>query len=166
MSYAKHEVYLSKKAINKLIEKYSKYESKINVIVTDSINETLEYGKDFVNQEASKIRLPDERKAYEESYIIKAEKVGNKTVGYLRTDNQKATYAENGTGIVGSRHPNTSIKGWEYDVNKYGEGGWDYMASDGHVYHTKGIPAQKIYYNASIEMRKKLKELIIEKLKQ
>lgn len=74
----------------------------------------------------------------------------------IQTDNEKATYAENGTGIVGSRHPNTAIKGWIYDVNKHGEAGWNYLGSDGKYHHTKGIPAQKIYYEASKRMKEKL----------
>ena len=148
-----------------MIEQYSKEANNYLKAVSDAINETLEHGKDFVMEEASKIRLPDERKAYEKSYIISAKIDGKKVVGYLKTDDEKATYAENGTGVVGSRHPNTSIKGWEYDINQHGEAGWDYMGSDGKIHHTKGIPAQKIYYNASRKMRKKLKELIIEKLK-
>jgi len=145
------------------------YETKINRIdkaIEHSIDKTLEYGIDFVIQEASKIRLPDEREAYEESYIINAKREGNKFVGYLKTDNEKATYAENGTGIVGSRHPNSSIKGWKYDVNEHGEAGWNYMGSDGKMHHTKGMPAQKIYYYASRKMKKKLKELLIEELRQ
>lgn len=141
-----------------MIEYYNNQVEKIDEIAKQAINETIEYGKEFILNEANKIRLPDEKAAYQASYIVKAEKVGNKIEGSIRTDDEKATYAENGTGIVGSRHPNTSIKGWIYDVNNHGEAGWNYKGSDGKYHHTKGIPAQKIYYQASRHMRKKLKE--------
>ena len=165
MSYAKYEVKMSMLGINELIKSFENKTKNIENVMTTAINETLEYGKEYIKQEANNIRLPDERQAYQESYVVNATKIGNQIIGYVKTDNQKATYAENGTGIVGSRHPNTAIKGWTYDMNKHGEAGWNYMGSDGKMHHTKGIPAQKIYYNASIQMRDKLKELILKALK-
>lgn len=162
---SEHRYNLSVSDLNKLIEKYEARARNIDKIATDSINETLAFGKEYVTKRADEVKLPDEREAYKESYVVPAHYSDGVITGELRTDNVKATYAENGTGVVGSRRPNTAIQGWVYDVNQHGEKGWNYMGSDGQFHHTKGIPAQKIYYEASIEMQRVLKEKIVEKLK-
>lgn len=69
------------------------------------------------------------------------------------TDCPWAQYVEFGTGIVGknSPHPNRSIVGWKYDVNKHGEAGWWYYR-DGKWHWTKGMPSRPFMYETDVEL--------------
>lgn len=139
--------------------------NQIQSAVKEAIDETLEYGKEEVIKDAQIIRLPDERKAYEDSFVENANVEGYIVSGSLKTNHPKAQFVENGTGVVGSRHPNTAITGWQYDVNRHGEAGWNYLGTDGKYHHTKGMPAFKIYYTVTeTKMRNKLKEILKKKL--
>lgn len=79
-----------------------------------------------------------------------------KVVGGIRTTEEKDTYKEFGTGIIGSQNPHISEfleqVGWQYDVNEHGEKGWKYPKDDGTYGWTKGIPAQKKFYNSIKDM--------------
>lgn len=65
----------------------------------------------------------------------------------IYTDCPWAKFVEFGTGATGndSPHPDTSIIGWKYDVNKHGEKGWHYF-KDGEWHWTKGMPARPFMY--------------------
>lgn len=77
---------------------------------------------------------------------------------------QHATYAEYGTGIVGSEnpHPKNDI-GWEYDVNQHGDYGWRYELN-GKFYFTKGVDSNPVYMRSAIIVRRKAKDIIRRKL--
>ena len=62
---------------------------------------------------------------------------------------EEATYAEFGTGMIGSStpHPNNSM-GWEYDLNAHGSKGWRFIGIGGRLVHTKGYPAFATYHNS------------------
>ena len=80
------------------------------------------------------------------------------------------TYKEFGTGIVGSRNPHVSEIlaqiGWKYDVNEHGEKGWVYPKGDGTYGWTKGISAQKKFYNAMKNMEDSFKTIAIEEFRR
>jgi len=55
----------------------------------------------------------------------------NGSEGRIYNNTQGATYAEFGTGIVGSQSPHPALSGWIYDVNEHGEKGWWFPTNDG-----------------------------------
>lgn len=70
---------------------------------------------------------------------------------------EEATYAEFGTGMIGSSSPHPlGGLGWEYDVNSHGERGWRYIGVGGKLVSTKGYPAFSNYYNAYIKTSENL----------
>lgn len=77
----------------------------------------------------------------------------NGAIYYIYTDCDWAKFVEFGTGIVGSEspHPDTSIAGWKYDVNKHGEKGWFYFA-DGEWHWTKGMPSRPFMFETANEL--------------
>lgn len=111
-------------------------------------------------KEVSKIGLEDNYKSVE---ILPIENDGNVVSGGIRTTEEKDTYKEFGTGIVGSNNPHVAEylaeAGWKYDVNEHGEKGWVYPNKDGTYAWTKGIPAQKKFYKAIKRMEKALPEI-------
>lgn len=94
---------------------------------------------------------------YASTITLPVKNEGNKITGGIKTTDEKDTYKEFGTGIVGSNNPHVSAflarAGWKYDVNEHGEKGWVYPKGDGTFGWTKGIPAQKKFYNAILEMQ-------------
>ena len=115
----------------------------------------------------SKIGLEDNYKSTE---VIPTKDNGNTVTGGIRTTDVKDTYKEFGTGIVGSRNPHVSEilsqVGWKYDVNEHGEKGWVYPKDDGTYGWTKGISAQKKFYNAMKNMEESIKIIAIEEFKK
>lgn len=89
--------------------------------------------------------------------------IGGKVVGGIRTTEEKDTYLEFGTGIIGSGNPHPDVmSGWIYDVNKHGEKGWKYPKGDGTYGWTKGIPAQKKFYNSIKDMEESFAQIASE----
>ena len=85
---------------------------------------------------------------------------GSKISGGIETTEEKDTYREFGTGIVGSQTPHPDLmSGWVYDVNEHGEKGWIYPKGDGTFGWTKGLPSEKKFYNAMIKMEDSLGEI-------
>ena len=101
----------------------------------------------------SEVGLEDNYKSTE---ILPVKNNGNTITGGIKTTDEKDTYKEFGTGIVGSQNPHVSEflakSGWKYDVNEHGEKGWIYPKEDGTFGWTKGIPAEKRFYNAMKNM--------------
>ena len=83
--------------------------------------------------------------------------------GGIKTTDEKDTYKEFGTGIVGSQNPHVSEflaeAGWIYDVNEHGEKGWRYPKGDGTYGWTKGIPSEQKFYEAMKRMEETLPEI-------
>ncbi len=94
---------------------------------------------------------------------------GFSVVGGIETTEEKDTYKEFGTGIVGSNNPHVESflakAGWKYDINEHGEKGWIYPTEDGGYAWTKGQPAQKKFYEAMQRMEEELPKIASEKLK-
>lgn len=115
----------------------------------------------------SEVGLEDNYKSTE---ILPVKNNGNTITGGIKTTDEKDTYKEFGTGIVGSQNPHVSEflakSGWKYDVNEHGEKGWIYPKEDGTFGWTKGIPAEKKFYNAMKNMEESFKEIGIEEFRK
>lgn len=107
---------------------------------------------------------------YKSTEVIPTKNNENKVTGGIRTTNVQDTYKEFGTGVVGSRNPHVSEIlsqiGWKYDVNEHGEKGWVYPKGDGTYGWTKGISAQKRFYNAMKKMEDSFKTIAIEEFRK
>lgn len=115
----------------------------------------------------SEVGLEDNYKSTE---ILPVKNNGNTITGGIKTTDEKDTYKEFGTGIIGSQNPHiTEVLvqiGWKYDVNEHREKGWIYPKGDGTFGWTKGIPAEKKFYNAMKNMEESFKEIAIEEFKK
>ena len=119
-------------------------------------NYLLEYGKKElpkkVRRIVSRVSAEGLKNNYKSAKKIATKIVDGKVVGGIKTTEVKDTYKEFGTGVVGSQNPHISEflaeVGWQYDVNEHGEKGWKYPKEDGSWGWTKGIPAQKKFYNS------------------
>lgn len=54
--------------------------------------------------------------------------------------------------------------GWKYDVNEHGEKGWVYLKEDGTFGWTKGIPAQKKFYQACKRVEQNFSNIVMEEM--
>ncbi len=111
-------------------------------------------------REVSEVGLQDN---YESAILLPIQNDGKVVSGGIQTTDEIDTYREFGTGIVGSNNPHIAeylVKvGWKYDVNEHGEKGWIYPKDDGTYGWTKGLPAEKKFYEAIIEMEERLPEI-------
>lgn len=103
---------------------------------------------------------------YKSTKMKSIQNTGRKVIGGIQTTDEKDTYKEFGTGIVGNNNPHLSEYlaqvGWNYDVNEHGEKGWIYPKGDGTYGWTKGLPAEKKFYEAIKNMEDNLKIIAIE----
>ena len=113
----------------------------------------------------SEVGLEDNHKSVE---MIPIKNDGAVVSGGIRTTDKNETYAEFGTGIVGSNSPHVdemlAESGWIYDVNEHGEKGWVYPVGDGTYRWTKGIPASKKFYNAMKNMEREFPNIAKEEM--
>lgn len=107
---------------------------------------------------------------YSSTELIPVVVKGTKITGGIRTTDPKDTYREFGTGIVGSNNPHVSEYlakvGWKYDVNQHGEKGWVYPKGDGTFGWTKGLPAEKKFYEAMLRMEESLSQIAIDEIRK
>ena len=134
----------------------AKFNTKLSLESIEEYQEFLKkYQKDLpkavgnIVTKVSKVGLKDNYKSTE---IIPTKNEVNKISGGIKTTDEDDTYKEFGTGIVGSQNPHFSDIlaqiGWKYDINEHGEKGWVYPKEDGTFGWTKGIAAQRKFYNA------------------
>ena len=99
-------------------------------------------------------RLADEmmKNIYPDTEKISAKLEGNIAISGIKNTQEKWTYHEYGTGVVGSQSPHVAEAlasiGWKYDVNQHGEKGWFYPKEDGTFGWTKGQTASKKFWKA------------------
>lgn len=99
-------------------------------------------------------RLADEmmKNIYPDTEKISAKLEGNIAISGIKNTQEKWTYHEYGTGVVGSQSPHVAEAlasiGWKYDINQHGEKGWFYPKEDGTFGWTKGQPASKKFWKA------------------
>ena len=105
---------------------------------------------------------------YKSTELLPIQNNGEVISGGIHTTEEKDTYREFGTGIVGSNNPHVAEYlaevGWKYDVNEHGEKGWIYPKKDGTFAWTKGIPASKKFYEAMRRMEEQFPEIAKEEL--
>lgn len=134
------------------IDEYKKY-------LEEKQKEMLQKTKNVV-QEVSKIGLEGNHKSTE---LLPVKYDGSVVSGGIKTTDPVDTYREYGTGIVGSNNPHPDIMtGWKYDVNEHGEKGWIYPKGDGTYGWTKGLPAEKKFYEAMERMEAALPKIVKE----
>lgn len=152
---AKFNTRLSLKSIEEYQEFLKNYREKIPKAVENIVTKV------------SKVGLQDNYKSTE---VIPTKNEGNVITGGIRTTDTKDTYREFGTGQMGKDFPHVSDVlaqvGWKYDVNKHGEKGWIYPKGDGTFGWTKGISAQKKFYNAMKNMEDSFKDIAVEEFKR
>lgn len=94
--------------------------------------------------------------------------LGTKVIGGFKTTDSIDTYKEYGTGIVGASNPHLSEIlekiGWKYDVNDHGEKGWIYPKGDGTFGWTRGMSAQKKFYQACKRVEENFNDIAIEEI--
>ena len=116
-------------------------------------------------KKVSEVGLQDNHKTTE---LMPVKRVGDTITGGIRTTDEGETFAEFGTGIVGSNNPAVNEmlakSGWKYDVNEHGEKGWIFLVEDGTYRWTKGIPANKRFYNAMKRMEKEFPNIAKEEM--
>ncbi len=135
----------------------TKYTLNLSISSLTEYKEMLEEYKKKLPQVAenivrrvSEVGLQDNHKSTE---LLPIKNEGNVVSGGIKTTDEIDTYREFGTGIVGSQNPHPDVmSGWIYDVNEHGEKGWRYPKGDGTYGWTKGIPANRKFYNAMIRM--------------
>ena len=151
---AKFTMRLSLDSIEEYKQFLEKYSSKLPQIAENIVDRVSEEGLEYNYNSTEKIPI---------------ENTGEKVTGGIRTTDEGETYAEFGTGQVGSQNPHVAEylekAGWKYDVNEHGEKGWLYY-KDGQLHWTKGMPAQKKFYNASVRMEEKFPIIAIEEFKK
>ena len=137
----------------------------------ESMNEWLKELKGLKSKQIPNValrtvdRLTDEmiKNAYPDTEKIPAKMEENKAIGGMQNKKSKWAYKEYGTGIVGSQNPHVAEAlqqaGWKYDVNKHGEKGWIYPKGDGSFGWTKGLPAEKKFYEAIRKMEDSFPEI-------
>lgn len=120
---------------------------------------------------------------YDDTKKIPATTQGYTAVSGIRNDEEKWTYHEYGTGVIGSQIPHTAEAlakaGWKYDVNAHGEKGWWYPIKEDddddnpHKWTdesgrlrawTKGLPAERAFYDALERAREMFPEIAEEEL--
>lgn len=111
-------------------------------------------------RQVSEIGLQDN---YNSAELLPITNDGNIVKGGIQTTDEKDTYTEFGTGVVGSENPHVAEflakVGWVYDVNGHGEKGWIYPKPDGTYGWTKGIPSEKKFYEAMLRMEESLPDI-------
>ena len=152
---AKFNTRLSLESIEEYKEFLKKYREKIPKAVENIVTKV------------SKVGLQDN---YKSTKVIPTKNEGNVITGGIKTTDVKDTYREFGTGVVGSQNPHIADVlaqiGWKYDVNEHGEKGWIYPKEDGTYGWTKGISAQKKFYNAMKNMEDSFKTIAIEEFRK
>lgn len=78
-----------------------------------------------------------------------------KDKGYVVSTAYHSAFVEMGTGIRGEKSPNPNkyASGWKYDVNHYGEAGWEYIGKDGRKHWTTGMPHRPFMYETYTLMK-------------
>lgn len=151
----KHTMRLSLESIEEYQDYLKKYKKQLPQVAENIVRRVSEVG------------LEDNYKSTE---LLPVQNVENIVSGGIKTTDEKDTYKEFGTGIVGSNSPHVAEYlaeiGWKYDVNAHGEKGWIYPKEGGGFGWTKGIPAQKKFYEAIKRMENKFQEIAIEEFRR
>ena len=151
----KHTTRLSLKSIEEYQEFLKKYRKQLLEVAENIVKRVSEVGLEG---------------NYNSTELLPIKTHINSVSGGIKTTDEKDTYREFGTGIVGSNNPHVAEYlakvGWKYDVNEHGEKGWIYPKPDGTFGWTKGIPAEKKFYEAVKNMEDRFQEIATEEFKR
>lgn len=175
---AKFEIHLSLSSLDDMIKRYEERKSIYPKIATNIANRLANEMMEDVKQATS----PSGKKLYQDTKLIPAKLEGNIATAGIIDNSYIDWFNEFGTGIVGSQNPHIAeelIKaGYKYDVNNHGEAGWWYPTNaddlnptkkevdNGWIAWTKGLPAQKAFYEALKNAEERFKEVGVEELQK
>lgn len=141
---------LNTASLDNAIEQLNAYQKKVETLGEKTTEKLTEMG------ERTAIEYALYMDAYDTGWLVSSIISETKgTNGRVLATAPHAAFVEFGTGIVGrdEPHPEAFVQGWVYDKNQHGEYGWYYLAKDGHVYHTTGMPSRPFMYYTSRDLR-------------
>lgn len=175
---AKFETHLSLASLNEMIKRYENREKDYPKIATNIVNRLANEMLEDVKQVTS----PHGKKLYQDTKLIPGKLEGNIATAGIVDKSYIDWLNEFGTGIVGSQHPHIAEElakeGYKYDVNNHGEAGWWYPTTqddpnptkkevdNGWIAWTKGLPAQKAFYEALRKAEERFAEVGKEELEK
>lgn len=175
---AKFETHLSLSSLDEMIKRYERRERNHPKIAKNIAKRLANEMLEDVKQATS----PHGRKLYQDTQLIPVKLEGNIAIAGIIDKSDIDWLNEFGTGIVGSQHPHISEElakeGYKYDVNSHGKAGWWYPTTeedpnltkkevdDGWIAWTKGLPAQKAFYEALKKAEERFKEVGEEELQR
>lgn len=163
-------------------EQFQDFINNASKYIETSIKQTLE--------EASELALNEMKKNHAEAkfetsglmYFSNEDTEKGKEVSM---SGAQAVYTEFGTGTEGAMHPHPMKS--DFKLNDYNSGKtiriataktaekaliapgtlyWTFKDDNGNIHYTQGVPAQKIVYNAGIEVKEKMPEIIEKNLRR
>lgn len=175
---AKFETHLSLSSLDEMIKKLENKKKDYPKIAKNIANRLANEMLEDVKQATS----PHGRKPYKDTKLVPFKLEGNKAIAGIINTTNKAYFNEFGTGIVGSQNPHIAEEltkeGYKYDVNSHGEKGWWYPTTEddpnptkkevenGWIAWTKGLPAQKAFYEALKRAEERFSEVGKEELEK
>lgn len=175
---AKFETHLSLSSLDEMIKRYENRKKNYPKIAKNIANRLANEMLEDVKQATS----PHGGKPYKDTELVSATVEGNTATAGIKNNTNEAYFNEFGTGIVGSQNPHIAEElakeGYTYDKNNHGEAGWWYPTDEddpnptkkevenGWIAWTKGLPAQKAFYEALKKAEKRFKEVGQEELKK
>lgn len=158
---AKIETDISGTGFKKVLENISKYKDNLYDKDNKIVSRLVSDGVDIAKKNAISLIIGEGKEEAEKD----TSGIVNNNEGKIFNTSQKATYAEFGTGIVGSQNPHPNLGGWIYDVNQHGERGWRFPTTDpklikytgknGITYgFTRGNASQPFMWETAKELRR------------
>lgn len=111
---------LDKNSIKNAQKEIEKLKTKIQAIIPLFIQKSLDWLRDRASENIS-VNYPD--------FLTDFQTQITNNIGTLMATEERMTYIEFGTGIVGeqNQHELASELGYQYDLNKHGEQGWSFV---------------------------------------
>lgn len=162
-----------------------KLENFLNNIQTKMQKASTEIIEDLANLALDEIQSNYSKAQYQAGESMDFSKTGTDKEKTVSMSGPQAWYSEFGTGTQGQLQPHP-LKD-RFALNPYNSGPtirpasekvsaktgiptgslyWTYEGSDGQIYYTQGIPAQKEVYDAGIAVKKKIPEVATKRVKE
>lgn len=155
---------LSTSSLDALVKKLENYPKELE-------NSLISINQEIANRvyELVMVKVPHANSTGDLMSSIKKEVT--KEFARVYTDNPHAAFAEYGIGVIGAEnpHPEASVQGWQYDVNKHGRKGWYYnkgTRENPDIYWTAGYAGVQYMYKTYIDIQPELEPLVDKVLKQ
>lgn len=148
---AKFETHLSLSSLDEMIKRYENRKKNYPKIATNIANRLANKMLDYVKDKKTEHGATP----YKDSKRIPTKLEGNVATAGIEDTTLKAKYNEFGTGIRGSENPHPSEgitykdEGWWYPTDENDKNTTKRETENGElIAYTKGLPAQKGYYEA------------------